>query len=106
MLSRGAIGASQPGQCDGGDTTDSPRGTRQITTLRNDPMSRPSTPQNAIRNGQHLGHGRHPRRPRPAEPGATRPAVDAVRRDHAPDFSSSHWVVRIMSSSGTSTLRS
>src|SRR5947209_13669475 len=45
MLSRGEIGLSQPGQCEGGRTTDSPRGTRQMTTLRNDPMSRPSTPQ-------------------------------------------------------------
>src|SRR5689334_18008567 len=37
------MGLSQPAQCDGGLTTDSPRGTRQITTLRNEPTIRPST---------------------------------------------------------------
>src|SRR3954452_952095 len=40
-LSRGEIGVSQPGQCEGGRTTDSPRGTRQMTTLRKEPMTRP-----------------------------------------------------------------
>src|SRR4051794_37524187 len=45
MSSRGAIGALQPGQCERGVTTDSPRGTRQMTTFRNDPISRPNTPQ-------------------------------------------------------------
>src|SRR4051812_15691916 len=44
MLSRGEICTPQLGQCEGGDTTDSPRGTRQITTFRNDPTRRPSTP--------------------------------------------------------------
>src|SRR3954468_16737802 len=45
MSSRGVIGSPHLGQCDRGRTTDSPRGTRQITTLRNDPISRPNTPQ-------------------------------------------------------------
>ncbi len=49
MLSYGAISASQLGQCDGGRTIDSPRGTRQITTLRNDPISRPRSPHPATR---------------------------------------------------------
>src|SRR4051812_36675079 len=43
MLSRGAIGRSQPGQCEGGRTTDSPLGTRQMTTLRNEPITSPTT---------------------------------------------------------------
>src|SRR5512142_2204471 len=42
-LSRGEMGVSQPGQCDGGATTDSPRGMRQITTFRNEPISRPKS---------------------------------------------------------------
>jgi len=46
-LSRGRTGASQAGQCDGGRTSDSPRGSRQIATLRNEPMARPSSPQAA-----------------------------------------------------------
>src|SRR3954468_7897994 len=45
MLSRGAISVPQAGQCDGGRTMDSPRGTRQMTTLRNEPMRRPKIPQ-------------------------------------------------------------
>src|SRR3954467_4887911 len=45
MSSRGVIGSPHLGQCDRGRTTDSPRGTRQITTLRNDPISRPNRPQ-------------------------------------------------------------
>src|SRR5205807_3138027 len=45
MLSWGAIGVSHDGQCDAGCTTDSFRGTRQMTTLRNDPITRPKTPQ-------------------------------------------------------------
>src|SRR4051812_20676962 len=44
-LSRTANGVLQRGQCEGGCTIDSPRGTRQITTLRNEPISSPSTPQ-------------------------------------------------------------
>jgi len=44
MLSRGEIGVSQLGQCDAGWTTDSFRGTRQMTTFKNDPMTRPNTP--------------------------------------------------------------
>src|SRR4051794_1014021 len=44
MLSRLAIFVSQPGQCDGGVTIDSLRGTRQITTLRNEPMTSPYMP--------------------------------------------------------------
>ena len=42
MLSRPRISASHCGQCDGGETIDSPRGTRQITTFRNDPIARPA----------------------------------------------------------------
>ena len=34
------------GQCDGGATIDSPRGTRHSTTLRNDPINAPSTKAN------------------------------------------------------------
>src|SRR4051794_21559678 len=49
MSSRGAIGCSHLGQCDRGRTTDSPRGTRQMTTLRNDPMSRPNRPHTTAR---------------------------------------------------------
>src|SRR3954453_17562538 len=49
-LSLGAIGAPHEGQGHRGRTTDSPRGTRQMTTLRNDPMSRPNTPQKAAVN--------------------------------------------------------
>src|SRR5205085_9599000 len=45
MLSCGAIGASHDGQCDAGCTTDSFLGTRQTTTLRNEPMISPKTPQ-------------------------------------------------------------
>ena len=40
MLSRGAISASHPGQCEGGETIDSPLGTRQMTTLRKEPISK------------------------------------------------------------------
>ena len=42
MLSRPRISASHCGQCDGGETIDSPRGTRQMTTFRNDPIARPA----------------------------------------------------------------
>src|SRR3954447_20205050 len=49
MLSRGAISVPQDGQCEGGRTMDSPRGTRQMTTLRNEPMRRPKIPQNAAK---------------------------------------------------------
>src|SRR3954470_22267684 len=49
MSSRGVIGSSHLGQCDRGRTTDSPRGTRQMTTLRNDPMSSPNTPHTTAR---------------------------------------------------------
>ena len=41
MLSRTAIGVSQPGQCDAGFTNDSRRGTRQMTTFRNEPITSP-----------------------------------------------------------------
>src|SRR3954463_13667428 len=50
MSSRGVIGCPHLGQCDRGRTTDSPRGTRQMTTLRNDPISRPNTPQTTAAN--------------------------------------------------------
>ena len=36
------IGELHFGQCDGGETIDSPLGTRQMTTLRNDAMHAPS----------------------------------------------------------------
>src|SRR3954470_14947918 len=41
MLSRGLIRSPQFGQCDGGETIDSPRGTRQMTTFRKLPMHAP-----------------------------------------------------------------
>src|SRR4051794_38398552 len=47
MLSRGAMNVPQLGQADGGRTTDSPRGTRQTTTFRNDPITSPRTAQKA-----------------------------------------------------------
>ncbi len=47
MLSKPRISASHWGQCDGGATTDSPRGTRQITTFRNDPIASPARVMNA-----------------------------------------------------------
>ncbi len=47
MLSRFLIWLSQPGQCDGGFTIDSCRGTRQMTTLRKDPMTSPYRPLTA-----------------------------------------------------------
>jgi len=50
MSSRGVIGSPHLGQCDRGRTTDSPRGTRQMTTFRNDPMSRPKIPQTTAAN--------------------------------------------------------
>jgi hypothetical protein len=39
----------QPGQALGGLTTDSPRGTRQMTTLRNEPIISPTRPQDRTR---------------------------------------------------------
>jgi hypothetical protein len=44
MLSRGLIRTSQLGQCDGGETIDSPRGTRQMTTFRKLPAAAPISP--------------------------------------------------------------
>src|SRR4051812_29950052 len=44
MLSRALIRTSQFGQCDGGATIDSPRGTRQMTTFRKLPRHAPSNP--------------------------------------------------------------
>src|SRR5262245_2640594 len=44
MLSRGAMGSLHDGQCDAGRMIASFRGTRQMTTLRNEPMTRPYTP--------------------------------------------------------------
>src|SRR4051794_39997529 len=41
MLSRALIWCPQPGQCDAGETIDSPRGRRQITTLRKLPQQAP-----------------------------------------------------------------
>src|SRR4051794_23727225 len=43
MLSRALIRFPQFGQCDGGETIDSPRGTRQMTTLRKLPAQAPSS---------------------------------------------------------------
>ena len=43
MFSDGFSTRSQVGQCDGGVTIDSPLGTRQITTFKNDPTHNPST---------------------------------------------------------------
>ena len=48
---------SQLGQCDPGDTTDSPRGTRHSTTLRNDPIRAPKTKADHDHEGVEL-HGR------------------------------------------------
>src|SRR4051795_1217831 len=42
-LSRARTRTSQAGQCEGGATTLSPRGTRQTTTLRKEPTARPTT---------------------------------------------------------------
>src|SRR5690242_8762679 len=42
ISSRGRMPASQAGQCERGRTTDSPRGTRWMTTFRNDPTTRPT----------------------------------------------------------------
>ena len=41
VVARRGSAVPHAGQCDGGRTTDSPRGTRQMTTLRNEPMTRP-----------------------------------------------------------------
>jgi len=38
------MGVSQAGHALGGRTIDAPLGTRQTTTLRNDPMSSPKAP--------------------------------------------------------------
>src|SRR4051812_41411116 len=43
MLSRALIRSSQFGQCDGGETIDSPRGTRQMTTFRKLPATAPTS---------------------------------------------------------------
>jgi len=43
MLSRGLIRSPQFGQCDGGATIDSPRGTRQMTTFRKLPAHAPKS---------------------------------------------------------------
>jgi hypothetical protein len=42
-LSRGLMRSPQFGQWDGGETIDSPRGTRQITTFRKLPAQAPSS---------------------------------------------------------------
>ena len=59
MLSRVAIGVSQPGQCERGFTIDSCRGTRQITTLRNDPTTSPYTPATTVMNSVTTEQRRH-----------------------------------------------
>ena len=51
MLSIGRIGSSHRGQCDGGETTDCPRGIRYATTFRNEPMMSPKTARPATRKG-------------------------------------------------------
>jgi hypothetical protein len=43
MLSRAFIRVPQLGQCDGGRTIDSPRGTRQTTTFRKLPAAAPNS---------------------------------------------------------------
>src|SRR5438445_1585206 len=58
MLSRFAILASHAGQCDGGLTIDSLRGTRQITTFKNEPMMSPYTPLIAATSAVTTGKGR------------------------------------------------
>ena len=42
MFCHHVIGALHFGQCDGGDTIDSPLGARQITTFRNEAIQAPS----------------------------------------------------------------
>ena len=42
MFCHHLIGAPHFGQCDGGETIDSPRGARQMTTLRNEAMHAPN----------------------------------------------------------------
>ncbi len=44
MLSYGLTATPQQGQCDAGRTSDSRRGSRYTTTLRNDPIIAPNTP--------------------------------------------------------------
>jgi hypothetical protein len=44
-LSRVRIRTSQRGQCEGGETIDSPRGTRQMTTFRKLPAQAPTIPR-------------------------------------------------------------
>jgi hypothetical protein len=44
MLSRALMRSPQFGQCDGGETIDSPRGTRQMTTFRKLPAHAPMSP--------------------------------------------------------------
>lgn len=77
---------SQAGQREGGRTIDSSRGTRQITTLRNDPISSPKTPQTTSRRSPTgtffydvlLGHGQAvTRRP---DAGVNKRAIGAALR--------------------------
>src|SRR4051812_38460058 len=68
MLSRSASCVPHFGQRDRGRTTDSRFGTRSITTLRNEPTTRPSTPQIAA-----------------STPDITTEPIDAFRRSVSPD---------------------
>ena len=42
MLHHHFIGVLHLGQCEGGETIDSPRGTRQMTTFKNEPINAPN----------------------------------------------------------------
>ena len=48
MLCRILIRWPQDGQCEGGRDNDSPRGTRQMTTFRKEPIAKPRTAITAI----------------------------------------------------------
>ena len=53
MLSYHLMGVSHLGQCEGGLESDSPRGSRQITTLPNDPKMSPN--RNRVVSQSHCG---------------------------------------------------
>jgi hypothetical protein len=57
-LSQDLIDSLHTGQCEGGETIDSPRGTRQMTTLRNEPINSPKTAQTAISTRAVYGYAR------------------------------------------------
>jgi hypothetical protein len=49
MLHHHLIGVLHFGQCEGGETIDSPRGTRQTTTFRNEPINAPRANENTAK---------------------------------------------------------